>query len=181
MKIITRVALFFSIFLFSQTLIAQEKNDNYSFFKLYVTNDKDEVLLVKWNNEWEIAGDRYNDPLSVNAFLDKMASDMGIRIKDPKLCGMYTQRWKNSTSLTLMQYYQAKYDGGDLKVPEDCSDIKWFGFEEALDVIPYENMTRIMKEIKKHPGKVIGAAFERYRDENNNTQFITLEDWHIMN
>lgn len=176
-----KTILIFPLILMSQILLAQVKSDNYSFFKLYVINDKDEVLLVKWNNEWEIAGNRYNDPLSVKEYLNKMASDMGISIKDPKLCGIYTQRWKNSPNLTLMQYYQATYDGGILKIPADCTDIKWFSYDEALKVIPYENMTTIMKEIKKHPGKVIGAAFERYKDENNNTQYITLEDWHIMN
>lgn len=181
MKNTTKLLLVYALILVAQNLYAQDKSDNYSFFKLYVINDKDEVLLVKWNNQWEIAGDRYNDPLSVKEYLNKMATDMGISIKDPKLCGMYTQRWKNSPSLTLMQYYKADYAGGDLKIPDDCTDIKWFGYEEALKVIPYENMVRLMKEIRKHPGKVIGAAFERYMDENNNTQFVTLENWHIIN
>jgi len=38
------------------SLFGQDKKDNYSFFKLYVTNEKDEVLLVKWDGQWEIAG-----------------------------------------------------------------------------------------------------------------------------
>lgn len=181
MKIIMKTILVFALILITRTLSAQEKIDNYSFLKLYVINDEHKVLLVKWEDEWEIAGDRYNDPLSVKGYLNKMAGDMGIIIADPKLCGIYTQKWKEGENLTLMQYYQAKYVGGDLKIPDDCTDIKWFSYEDALEVIPYENMVRIMKKIKMHPGKVIGAAFERYRDENNHTQFITLEDWHIMN
>lgn len=67
-----------------------------------------------------------------------------------------------------------------MKAPEDCTDIKWFSYEEALKVITYENMKTIMKKIKQHPGKIIGAAFERYKDQNNKTQFVTLEDWYIM-
>ena len=175
-------AKFTILLLFSlTTLVAQEKQDNYSFLKLYVTNENNEVLLVKWNGAWEIAGGRYNEPLSVQEFLDKMASDMGIQINEVKLCGLYTQRWKESPYLTIMQYYQTKYEGGDLKVPSDCTDIKWFSYDEALEVIPYQNMTTMMREIKKNPGKVIGAAFERYKDENNNTQYITLENFHVMN
>ncbi len=177
----TKTLFTFCLTLLSFSLFAQGKADNYSFFKLYVTNDKDEVLLVKWNNEWEIAGSRYNDPLSVKKYLDQMADDMGITVKNPALRGIYTQRWQGSPYLTLMQYYQAQYVGGDLKVPEDCTDIKWFSYEEALKVIPYENMTTIMKKMKDNPGKIIGAAFERYQDENQKTQFITLEDWYIMN
>jgi hypothetical protein len=162
-------------------LLAQGQSDNYSFMKLYVTNDQGEVLLVKWNGEWELSGDRYNQPLSVSKFLDEMASHMGIKIKNPRLCGLYTQRWRGNPYLTLMHYYQADYVSGELQVPPDCTDVKWFSYEEALKVIPYSNMTAIMKEIKAHPGKVIGAAFERYKDDNNQTQFVTLEDWHLMN
>ncbi len=162
-------------------LAAQNQPDNYSFMKLYVTNDQGEVLLVKWQGEWEIVGDSYNQPLSVSKFLDEMASHMGIKIKNPQLCGLYTQRWRGNPYLTLMHYYQADYVSGELQVPPDCTDIKWFSYEEALEVIPYPNMTTIMKKIKAHPEKVIGAAFERYKDDNNQTQFVTLEDWHLMN
>lgn len=168
-------------FLVCISAYSQDKSDNYSFFKLYVTNDKDEVLLVQWNGEWEIVGDRYNDPVSIKGFLDKMASDMGIQIKDPKLSGIYTQRWRGVPFLTMMHYYHANYAGGELQIPADCTDIRWFSYEEAIQVIPYENMTTMMKEIKKNPGKIIGAAFERYKDGNNITQFITLEDFYIMN
>ncbi|WKN42570.1 NUDIX hydrolase [Tunicatimonas pelagia] len=167
--------------LFTHALLAQDKTDNYSFMKLYVVNESDEVLLVKWEGEWELAGSRYNDPLSVTAFLDRMAADMGVTIQNHKLCGVYTQRWQGAPYLTLMQYYQATYAGGELKVPDDCTDIRWFSYEKALEVIPYENMKRMMREIREHPGRIIGAAFERYQDENNQTQYVTLEDWYLLN
>lgn len=80
-----------------------------------------------------------------------------------------------------MQYYKAKYAGGDLKVPADCTEIKWFSFDDAIKTIPYPVMTSMMNEIKKNPGKVIGAAFERYKDDKNVTQYITLENYYIMN
>ncbi|KEO71890.1 hypothetical protein EL17_20445 [Anditalea andensis] len=139
------------------------------------------MLLVKWNGEWEIVGERYNDPLSIKVFLDGMGLDMGITIREPRLSGMYTQRWRGVPFLTMMHYYHANYAGGELQIPPDCTDIRWFSYEEALQVIPYENMTTMLKEIKKNPGKIIGAAFERYKDENNMTQFITLENFHVMN
>jgi hypothetical protein len=146
-----------------------------------VTNDKDEVLLVKWDGQWEIAGNRYNESLSINQFLNKIAADMGVKIVDPKLCGMFTQKWQGSNPPTIMQYYKAKYSSGDLIVPSDCTDIKWFSFDEAIKTIPYEVMTSMMKQIKKNPGKIIGAAFERYKDANSATKYKTLEDFYIMN
>ena len=173
--------LFLLLTLTTAPLLAQDQPDNYSFMKLYVTNEPGEVLLVKWNGEWEIIGDSYNQPLSINTFLDEMASHMGITIQNPRLGGLYTQRWRGNPYLTLMHYYQADYVSGELQVPPDCTDIKWFSYEEALEVIPYPNMTTMMRKIKAHPGRVIGAAFERYKDDNNQTQFVTLEDWHLMN
>ena len=163
------------------SLFGQDKKDNYSFFKLYVTNDKDEVLLVKWDGQWEIAGNKYNESLTIKEFLNKMASDMGIKIEDAKLCGMFTQKWQGNNPPTIMQYYKARYSGGELKVPSDCTDIRWFSFDEAIKTIPYEVMTSMMKEIKKNPGKVIGAAFERYKDASNVTKYKTVENFYIMN
>ncbi len=174
----------FLIFLFALAtapLSAQDQTDNYSFMKLYVTNEQGEVLLVKWNGAWELSGDRYNQPLSINKFLDEMADHMGITIKNPRLCGLYTQRWQGTPYLTLMHYYQANYVSGELRVPPDCTDIRWFSYEEALEVIPYPNMITMMRQIRDNPDRVIGAAFERYKDEDNQTQFVTLEDWHLMN
>jgi DNA-directed RNA polymerase subunit N (RpoN/RPB10) len=176
-----RTQLILALMFVTCSLCGQDKKDNYSFFKLYVTNDKQEVLLVKWEDQWEIAGSKYNESLSIKEFLNKMADDMGIKIIDPKLCGMFTQKWKGNNPPTIMQYYKAKFSGGALKPPSDCTDIKWFSFDEAIKNIPYEVMTSMMKEIKKNPGKVIGAAFERYKDANNVTKYVAIEDFYIMN
>jgi hypothetical protein len=158
-----------------------QKIDNYSFVKLYVTNDKNQVLLVKWDGQWEIAGSRYNEPVSVREFTDKIAGDMGITVSDVKLCGLFTQKWQGNANATIMHYYKAKYKGGELKVPAECTDIRWFSFDEAIAVIPYPIMTSMMQQINKHPQKVIGAAFERYRDANNISQHRVIEDFYLMN
>lgn len=89
------------------------------------------MLLVQWNGEWEIAGERYNAPVSIKGFLDGMARDMGITIREPKLSGMYIQRWRGVPYLTMMHYYQAKYAEGQLQIPPDCTDIRWFSHEKA--------------------------------------------------
>ena len=112
----------------------QDKKDNYSFFKLYVTNEKGQVLLVKWEGQWEIAGGKYNESMSIREFLNKMATDMGIMIEEPKLCVIFTQKWQGNNPPTIMHYYKAKYSEGDLKVPSDCTDIKWFNFDDAIKI-----------------------------------------------
>jgi hypothetical protein len=171
----------FILILISSVHVLGQKSDNYSFVKLYVTNEKNQVLLVKWEGEWEIAGSRYNDPVSVRQFANKIAEDMGVKVEDVKLCGLFTQKWQGNNNATIMHYYKAKYKGGTLKIPSDCTDIKWFSFDEAMKVIPYPIMTSMMMQINKNPEKVIGAAFERYRDKNNVSQHRVIEDFYVMN
>lgn len=172
------LSLFIAFMLSGHHVRSQE---NYSFMKLLVENDKNEILLVKWEGEWELPGAKFNEPSSVKKFLQKMAGTLGVEVENHQLFGLYTQRWKGLNYLTLMHYYKASYVSGELKVPDDCTDIGWFSLEEALGKIPYENMRSMIKWRAKNPGKVASAAFERYKDENNATQFVTLEDWHSLN
>ena len=173
---------FLSLFMaFMFTGYCVRSQENYSFMKLLVENDKDQILLVKWGGEWELPGSKFNEPTSVKKFLQGMAGTLGVEIENHQLFGLYTQRWKGLSYLTLMHYYKASYVSGELKVPDDCTDIGWFSMEEALTKIPYDNMKSMIKWLEEKPGKVASAAFERFKDENNATQFVTLEDWHSLN
>ena len=64
-----------------------------------------------------------------------MEADMGITLRDRKLRGLFTFHSVDRPNPTLMQYYQARYVSGDLKTPPD-TDIRWFSYREALQVIP---------------------------------------------
>jgi len=167
--------------LFNTTSFAQGTIDNYSFFKLYVVNDKDEILLVKWNNEWEVMGERYNQGLTIPKFVDTLAQSMGIKISQVKLAALFTQRPASRPNLTIMHYFTARYKEGTIKPPADCSDIKWFKYEDAMKVIPYEIMKNVIGQIKKHPGKVVSAAFETTTDQKNITTVKVLEEFHTLN
>jgi ADP-ribose pyrophosphatase YjhB (NUDIX family) len=162
--------------------VAQNKVDNYSFFKLYVTNSQGEVLLVKFDNQWEIVGDRYNQGMTVSAFIKYLANDMGIEVKDVKLAALYTQRPETRSNPTLMHYYTATYVSGTIKTPAECTDIRWFKPADALAAIPYEIMKSVMVKIKENPGKVLGAAFETSIDPSSKqTKVKVVEDFSFLN
>ena len=165
-------------FLLSTNSYSQE---NYSFMKLMIKNQKDEILLVKWDNEWELPGAKFNEPKSIKTFLEDLAKTTGVEMTNHQLFGLYTQRWKGVDYLTLMHYYKATYVSGKLKTPSDCTDIGWFSFEESLEKIPYDNMKFMIRWENENPGKVASAAFERYKDQNNTTQYETIEDWGAIN
>ena len=154
------------VFVLANTgVFSQNKSDNYSFFKLFVTDDKNRILLVKWEGDWEIAGERYNQNLSISTFLDKMGTDMGIKLRDKKLRGLFTFHYPNRPNPTLMHYYQATCVSGMLKTPPDCAEIKWFSVKDALQVIPYPAMKMIVEAMSGKPKAVFGGAFKPSGDQ----------------
>ncbi|MCW2259802.1 MULTISPECIES: NUDIX hydrolase [Sphingobacterium] len=154
-------------FFCSINLFAQQ--DNYSFLKLVVFNDKGNVMLVKWDGEWEIPGIRYNQPVTLSKFIDTLASEHGIKVQNKKLNGLFTFEYENRPTLTIMHYYTAKYAEGQLTIPESCEDIGWFTIENALAKIPYQEMKLIISKITSNPNILWGAAIKKRAD--NTIQF----------
>jgi hypothetical protein len=143
--------LFIILFLLGFVINAesQEKTDNYSFMKLYVTNENGEVLLLGGGDSWEITGARYNDSLSVKDFVNWMGERMGIKIKNIRLRGLLTFHYAWRSNPTLMHYYTAEYESGNIVLPEGCEEIKWVKNDETSKLIPYEEMNKIILKINE--------------------------------
>jgi hypothetical protein len=120
-----KIAFTIILVVFSLQVKSQDKIDNYSFMKLYVTNNKGQVLLLGGGSEWEITGARYNDTISIHEFVNWMGKRMGIKIKNIRLRGLLTFNYTWRANPTLMHYYTAEYESGDLVLPEGCDGIKW--------------------------------------------------------
>ena len=142
---------------------SQEKTNNYSFMKLYVTNENDEVLLLGGGNDWEITGARYNDTISVIEFVKWMGDRMGIKIKNIRLRGLLTFHYTWKSNPTLMHYYTAEYESGDLLLPEGCEGIKWVKKCETAKLIPYEEMNQIISKINECE-YLFGGSFKIDKD-----------------
>lgn len=134
-------------------------------------------MLVKWNGAWEIPGTRYNIPSTIAAFVDTLAIEHGITVDRKKLNGLFTFGYENRPALTIMQYYTAQYKSGKLKTPESCEDIGWFTVQEALAIIPYPEMKRIVEKITRNPKTLWGAAIKK--SGNNEVNFT--EDLYELN
>lgn len=158
-----KIALFFFLFACFMQINAQEKVNNYSFMKLYVTNDKGETLLLGGGNSWEITGARYNDTLSIREFVNWMGFRMGIKLMNIKLRGLLTFHYTERSNPTLMHYYTAEYESGNLVLPEGCEDIKWVSRNESAKLIPFEEMNTIIDKINECD-YLFGGSFRIYRD-----------------
>jgi ADP-ribose pyrophosphatase YjhB (NUDIX family) len=147
----------------------KDKNtDNYSYVKLIISNAENKILLLKWDNEWEIPGARYNAPYTLSKFIDTLAREDGIAIKDVQLNGVFSVQYENQKKLSVMLYYTAVYDSGSLRVPAGCGDIKWFSPEEAIKLITASDMKILVQQVLDHKENVWSATVKK-RKENGKT------------
>lgn len=164
------------VLLISFSSCAQKVVDNYSFFKLFVTNEKNEVMLVKWKDAWEIPGKRYKGSKTVKGFIGLMSSNHGIKVDNIKLSALITFHYNTKPNPTLMHYYSAKYASGDLRVPFGSSEIKWIPLEEAYNLIPYTEMVNIMQHIKSDEVVLWGAAYDVIKKSKTNPRSSSLRE-----
>lgn len=144
------------------TLHAQQKNPSY--FKLYVYNDADEVLLVKYKGAWELAGRSYDSPEGIRAVVTHMASEMGAEIDAIRLRALVPIYYNEGKQPIIFNYYSAHYREGALEVPPGCDDIRWFTVKEALQTIPFKAMTTIMEAMNEEKSYLWGGGL-RVRKE----------------
>ena len=152
---------------------AQQKN--FSYFKLCVTNEKKEILLVKYKGIWELAGKKYVDTRTISEFTSFMAEEMGVNFKELRLRGLFTFYYNEATNPILFNYYSAKYKSGDLTVPPGCTDIAWFSLEEALNIIPFETMRLILDKMFEQESYVWGASMRIHKEANSIINKVTME------
>jgi len=158
----------------SLNLFAQQ--DNYTFFKLIVSNKENKIMLVKWNGAWEIPGARYNRPITIAQFADTLAAEHGLAVKNKKLNGVLTFEYENRPTLTVMHYYTAQYKSGSLVVPESCEQIGWFTVKQALTLIPYPEMKLMVTRAINQPNVLWGAAIRKRVDN----QMEIVEDFYKL-
>ena len=171
MKRMIFLMLFIGIYTLS---FGQSKTDNYSFFKLIVTNEQGEILLVGSNEELEVTGSRYNDTLSIKEFNNWMGDRMGIKIKNIRLRGLLTFHYDWRSNPTLMHYYTAEYESGELVLPEGCEKIEWVDIKKTADFISYDEMNRIIQKINECE-YLFGGSFRIWKDpitEKRKSEFI---------
>jgi len=153
---------------------AQQKN--FSYFKLCVTNEKNEILLVKYKGIWELAGKKYVDPRTISEFTSFMAEELGVTFKELRLRGLFTFYYNKATNPILFNYYSAKYKSGKLTVPPGCTDIAWFSLEGALKIIPFETMRLILDKMFEQESYVWGASMRIYKKAGSIDNKVTLEE-----
>ena len=178
MKLQILLLLLFGFYFFSY---GQDKKDNYSFMKLLVTNEKGEILLLGDKDGLEITGAIYNDSLSIKEYLNWMGNRMGIKIKNIKLRGLLTFHYESKSNPTIMQYYTAEYESGVLILPESCEKIEWVDISKSGELIPFDEMNKIIEKIE-NCDYLFGGSFRIWNDPVTGKRKIEfMEPFYILN
>ncbi|SHN41217.1 hypothetical protein SAMN05216311_112209 [Chitinophaga sp. CF418] len=151
-------------------------------FKLLVTNEHDEFLLIKWKGNWEVPGAEYGDSTVVkpiNEFLSDLAARLGINIKQPKLAGLFTYYMNDRKYPMIFSYYTAKLDKGQPEPGPGIEEVKWFPISAGLKTIPYPNSSAIIKQVLSAPQIVWGGAFRVFPSEG--WRYEIISDFYKMN
>jgi hypothetical protein len=163
---------------------AQEKSKpNLMYFKLCVTNEKGEILLVKYKGIWEPMGRKYDQFPTVKQYIDEMGDDVGIKLKDHRLGALVDQYYNQSQKPMVFCLFEAKYESGDIKVPPGCTGISWYPIDEALKLIPFESMVEIMDLMLIKDNKALWAGGIRIDNTvwPHSKIVETEEEWYKLN
>lgn len=151
-------------------------------FKLLITNERNEFLLIKWKGNWEVPGAEYGDSAVVkpiNEFLNDLAAQLGVNIMQPKLVGLFTYYMNDRKYPAIFSYYTAKLDTGKLKPAPDTNEVKWFPVPAGLEAVAYPNSRAIIKQVLSHPQTVWGGAFRLYPSQG--WKYETISGFYRMN
>jgi len=176
------ITLITCLLLVSTTAKAQQAPPVINRFKLLITNESNEFLLVKWKGNWEVPGAEYGDSTVVkpiNEFLDDLAARLGIKIKQPKLAGLFTYYMNDRQYPMIFSYYAAKLDKQQLKPEPGVEEVKWFPVSEGLKAVPYPNSSAIIKQVLSMPRTVWGGAFRVYPSQG--WRYEIISDFYEMN
>ncbi|TWU32656.1 NUDIX hydrolase [Novipirellula artificiosorum] len=179
-KILRFVTL--SLLIFSCEVVAQDSiSPNRNYFKLYVLNEKNEVLLVEYRSVWEPIGGGYNSSLNMEDYVRKLAMTANVKATEIRLRGLFSVFYNKSDQPIVYHYYTVRYTSGEIKTPEDCTGVKWVNLDEAGKIMGYEEMVEIYAKVLENRN-LWGGTYRITKDNAKETREVEkLVDFFKLN
>jgi len=171
-----------SLLLFSCEIYAQNtKTSNRIYFKVYILNENNDLLLVEYNNIWEPIGGGYNSTLNMEDYVKKLALTSNATVNDIRLRGLFSAYFNQMKKPMAYHYYTVRYVSGEIKPPDDCTGVKWVNLDEARKIMAYEEMLEIYEKILEN-NNLWGGTYRITKDNEKGTRkFEKLVEFFKLN
>ena len=154
---------------------------NRNYFKLCILNEKNEVLLVEHNNNWELIGGEYNTADTLRGYVKTLAMTSNVEVTDIRLRGLFSVYFNSMAKPFVYHYYSARYQSGNIKIPDGCTGAKWVDVVEARQIIAYEEMLWMYEYIRESD-HLRGGSYRILKDTVAGTRKVEVIDaFHDLN
>ena len=151
----------------------ENQKDNYTIKRLIVSNDKNELIVVKYGGKWHVPALRYNQSESYQDALYNLAKAMGIEITQPKIAGIFSFTYGYLNQAALRMFYVTNYQSGSLQTKAGWDDIKWVSKSEFLKLKDQNVYDYMASKIIEDGSAVWGGAFHLYKESEEVKYNIT--------
>ena len=177
MKKIISVAMLVCI---SMALSSQPKS-NSTYLKLFIINENNDLLLVRYKGIWEPIGGTYASKLPIVDYVEKKVSVCNIECGEIRLRGLFSVYFGKSSLPYVYHYYTIEYKGGDIIPPPDCDSIAWFSAGDVMDKIEFKDMGRVFEKIQGNDDLWSGSWYVLKNPETKERKIENKQDFFKLN
>jgi hypothetical protein len=161
--IVIALGVIAGFFRYSQTDV-QENKKTPEFHRLIITNDKNQLLVVKIKDKdfWVTQGMYDSQEKVTNKDLHKLAADYGLTITEPKLRGKFILKRNANTS--IRHFYTAITTSGSVKLPDNIDGAEWLPLYDAVEKITFPHIGLMLSKIMDGSNTVYSGSVLRYKE-----------------
>ena len=168
-NIITLLVVILSLQAYAQDTI----NPNRNYFKIYILNEQNELLLVEYKNIWEPIGGSYTSTLSMEDYVNQLSMTANVQANEIRLRGLFSTYYNKGQQPIVYHYYTVRYKSGEIKTPGDCTGVKWVNLAEARKIMTYDEMLMIYEKILENDN-LWGGSYRITKDASKGTRKVDM-------
>lgn len=179
--------LLFLLLLALQSYTQETGNDTYTIQRLLIFNEKGEVLLEQNDFGWMTPALRHNSKTTIVDGLKDLAAEFNIDISSPKIAGIFMFMPDYKPISQFRQHFRCQKVDGDLVVPENKKDARWFSISKAVEMmsLPGTKAPAVIRDMTQqvlyYPEIIWGGTFELSKDVDGKITHGLLENYYPLN
>jgi len=160
------------------------RKDNFTVLRVIIMNSNNEILMVGGKNWWGMPYVNLSKRQFLKEAIDSMALAHGIKLSAIELRGQFSFKYDYKPNMTFRNYYVAKYQSGEIKVPKNTLEdefekIEWVNASEAIERNNNTGIEEITRQILNNQDVVWCGSFMVSHGENDHPTKM-VEDFYPL-